>query len=471
MSCTFDAIATISVNPIPVVTVNNPVICQGNVATMTPVGADTYLWSDGSTGNTLAVSPSTNTTYTVTGTSLGCSADAVANVTITLLPVVIVNDVVICNGESATLTASGGATYDWQTGETGNSIVVSPTTSTTYTVGDNTPGCSGSTLSTVTVNLLPTVTINAETICVGESATLAASGANTYVWDDGSATNPLTVSPTTTTTYTVTGTDANGCVDTEVTTITVNPLPIVTTDNATVCQGVSATLTASGATNYTWSNGATGGTITDAPSATNIYTATGTDVNGCTSTGTGTITIIPTPIAEFDATPNPAIVSSPIINFIDESSNDVIYWHWDFGDGDTLLNTPNPIHTYPQVETTYDVTLIVKNSLCFNSIMHLIVIGPEYSFFIPNAFTPNGDGDNDFFSGKGKGITEYELLVYDRWGNFIFHTEDLDKGWDGTANDGNEIAQQDVYVWKVNLTDVFHKKHHFVGTVTLVRGD
>lgn len=494
LGCTSEAVSTVQVTPMPVVTVNDANICQGNTATLTPAGATSYLWSDTTFTSPKSVTPTTTTVYSVFGStadcnslptitpdeqnayftcwSQGCIGSDSSIVTITLLPDVIVNSPAICSGESATLTASGGATYDWQTGETGNSIIVSPLTTTTYNVADNTPGCMGSAVSTVTVYPLPTVTVNSETICEGESTTLTTAGASTYVWSDASTTNPMTVSPTTTTSYTVVGTDANGCVGTAISTVTVNPLPVITVDSAMVCQGVPATLTASGASTYAWSSGSAGAALTDTPSATNVYTVTGTDANGCSSTGSGTITIIPTPTAEFDASPQPAIVSFPTITFNDQSSTDVIYWNWDFGDGDTLApSTPNPIHTYPKVETTYDVTLIVRNSLCQNSIMHQIVIGPEYSFFIPNAFTPNGDGENDTFFGKGKGILEYELMIFDRWGNFIFYAEDINDGWDGKANDGTEAAQQDVYVWKVNLKDIFNKTHRFIGTVTLVRGD
>jgi gliding motility-associated-like protein len=114
---------------------------------------------------------------------------------------------------------------------------------------------------------------------------------------------------------------------------------------------------------------------------------------------------------------------------------------------------------------------VLNGGLCPNSVTHEVVISPEYSFFIPNAFSPDGNGINDTFFGKGKGIIKYELMIFDRWGNFIFYADDINKGWDGKANKGAETAQQDIYVWKVNLTDIFNKIHSFIGTVTLVEGD
>ena len=115
-------------------------------------------------------------------------------------------------------------------------------------------------------------------------------------------------------------------------------------------------------------------------------------------------------------------------------------------------------------------TLIVENNFgCLDTVDHLVEIAPEFTFFIPNAFTPNDDGTNDFFFGQGIGITEYDLFVFDRWGNLIFHGDDINKMWDGKVKGGSEIAQQDVYVWKVKLTDIFMKKHNYIGTVTLVK--
>lgn len=92
-----------------------------------------------------------------------------------------------------------------------------------------------------------------------------------------------------------------------------------------------------------------------------------------------------------------------------------------------------------------------------------------FSFYIPNAFTPNNDGINDEFYGKGEGILKYDMWVFDRWGNLIFHGKELNEGWNGKSNDESDVVQQDVYIWKVLLTDVFNNEHDYIGTVTLVR--
>jgi gliding motility-associated-like protein len=101
--------------------------------------------------------------------------------------------------------------------------------------------------------------------------------------------------------------------------------------------------------------------------------------------------------------------------------------------------------------------------------MDTVEIVPESTFYIPNAFTPNGDGENDYFTGKGIGIVNYHMQIFDRWGMMIFETYDLYQGWDGRANGGSGIAQQDTYVYKINLTDIFHQQHYYIGAVNLLK--
>lgn len=203
-------------------------------------------------------------------------------------------------------------------------------------------------------------------------------------------------------------------------------------------------------------------------------TLTVSSINNCSGTLTipQMIQVFSFPEAGFNMTPNPATLMDPVVTLSDQSSADVNYWFWSFGDGDTLtLNTPNTIHSYPNDSTgIYYTTLIVKNpSGCSDTVIHEIIIGPEFSFFIPNAFSPNNDGINDNFKGDGIGIAKYELMIFDRWGNLVFYSEDLNKAWDGKANRGTEVAQQDVYIWKVKLVDVFRRKHDFIGTVTIIK--
>ncbi|MES2590353.1 MAG: choice-of-anchor L domain-containing protein [Bacteroidota bacterium] len=202
-------------------------------------------------------------------------------------------------------------------------------------------------------------------------------------------------------------------------------------------------------------------------------TLTATSNNGCVTSLTQShlVEVFNLPDAEFTPTPNPATILEPVITFSDQSSPDVNYWYWNFGDGNSLASgSTDPVHIYPDSAADYLVTLTVTNTNgCFDSIKHLVTINPAFTFYIPNAFTPNGDGTNDYFFGSGIGIKKYDLWIFDRWGNMIFHGNTLSESWDGKANAGDRTAQADVYVWKVGITDVFNKKHIFVGTVTITR--
>jgi hypothetical protein len=144
--------ASLTVNPVPSVTVNSATICVGQTTTLTAAGATTYSWNTGATTSTISVSSGATTSYTVTGTSNGCSANAVATVTVNTLPAVNVNSVTILTGQNAILTATGASSYVWSTGATTNSITVSPAATTSYTVTGTTSGCSNSAVATVTVN-------------------------------------------------------------------------------------------------------------------------------------------------------------------------------------------------------------------------------------------------------------------------------------------------------------------------------
>jgi len=340
--CSATATATVTVVGSMTVTVNSPTICAEDAATLTAGGANTYLWSDGSTDNPLIVSPGTTTTYTVTGSSGGCSGTATSTVTVNALPNVTVNSPTICPGGSATLTAAGATSYLWDTGSTTNPLIVTPANTTTYTVTGTSSGCSATATSTVTVNANLNVTVNSPTICDGQNATLTAAGATTYVWSDGSTTNPLVVSPASTTNYTVTGTSIS-CTGTGTATVTVNPVPTVTVNSPTICAGSPATLTAAGAATYTWNNGSTANPLTVSPSVTATYTVTGTDL-GCTASATATVTVNPSPTVTVNS---PTICAGDAATLTAAGATTYV---WSTGE------TTNPISVSPATDNTYTLT-------------------------------------------------------------------------------------------------------------------
>jgi Secretion system C-terminal sorting domain len=271
------AVSNVTVNALPTISVNSGAICAGDSFTMTPSGAVTYSYSSGSD----VVTPAANASYIVTGVSAeGCTNTAVSNVTVNALPIISVNSGAICAGDSYTMNPSGASTYTFSNGN----AVVTPSANTSYTVfGTDVNGCVSNVaaVSSVTVNTLPSITVNSGIICAGDSFTMNPSGATTYTFSSGS---PV-VSPIANTSYSVSGTDLNGCVSSifAVSDVTVNALPtlVATSDNTLLCSGQTAILTVIGATSYTWNTSAVSNSISVTPSVTTVYSVNGTDTNGC----------------------------------------------------------------------------------------------------------------------------------------------------------------------------------------------
>ena len=155
------------------------------------------------------------------------------------------------------------------------------------------------------------------------------------------------------------------------------------------------------------------------------------------------------------------------------SSGSITSWHWNFGDlnsgTDSVSALQNPTHAFAQAGIYCAHLIVTSNAGCTNDADLCIDIGAEFTFFVPNAFSPNADGVNDEFYAKGENIKKFEMYIYDRWGNKIASLDDINKRWDGKANGGKDVAQIDVYVWKVALIDLFDKPHSYTGTVALVK--
>lgn len=301
--CTSTATVLVTVNPAPAVTItSNPsggAVCQGDSITLTGNGATSYTWSGG-ISNGVAFTPSSSGTYTVTGTDAnGCTNTATINVTVNTNPTITISSFpatpTICIGDTIYLTGNGANAMTWS-GGVSDGDPFTPTATGTYTVtGTDGNGCSGTASITVTVNALPTVTASSlpanGTVCAGSGVTLNGGGATSYTWSGG-ATNGVSFVPASSGTYTVTGTDANGCSNTATTTITINSLPAVTATTSldTVCSTFTqpVTLTGGGAGTYTWSGGVTNG-VPFVPTSTTTYTVTGTDGNGCADTASVTV--------------------------------------------------------------------------------------------------------------------------------------------------------------------------------------
>jgi gliding motility-associated-like protein len=260
--------------------------------------------------------------------------------------------------------------------------------------------------------------------------------------------------------------------------------------------------------NWNFGNGVTSGsqfppsqsysnTSHDLPSYYTVSLSIKTD-KGCTNAKTinNYVEVYPSPVANFSWGPGDADIDQPIITFVNQAQGASPYlpaqtygqYGVEYYLGDTyntssssnyIYNNTTFSHNYSDpdwkdVVETYSVTQWVINSYgCTDSITKPVEIQPIFTFYIPNAFTPNGNGKNDGFKGLGIGIdnTTYNLWVFDRWGLMIYHANDIDKAWDGhmLGREDKPVLQEDVYVWKVKFNDIFGQLHEYHGTVTLVK--
>lgn len=285
------------------ITGNNS-ICSGASTTFTanPAGSS-YVWSNSSTTQNIIISSSGTYSVTVTGAN-GCSGTASRVLTVNNNPTITITGTTsICLGGSTTLTANDAETYVWNTGASTASISVSPSVNTTYTVtGTFASGCTSSTTVGITVNNNPNISISGvNSICQGVTTNLTASGGVTYVWSTTETTSVISVNPSTTTTYTLVGTNANGCSGTASKVLTVNSNPTPTaSNNGPLCIGGSLTINCNPSfTSYSWTgpnsftSSLRNNTISNAQVINSgIYNLTVTDANGCTGSSNTTAQIV-----------------------------------------------------------------------------------------------------------------------------------------------------------------------------------
>ena len=384
--CSNNSSATVTVNGLPVVSASsNPSsICIGNSTSISATGASTYAWMPGNlSGSPVSVSPTSTTTYTVTGSDAnGCTNTASTTITVNTLPTLSTSATAatICVGASTTISASGATTYAWVPGNlTGNSITVTPSVTTTYTItGTNGSGCVNTTTVTITVNALPLVSASSSpsSICAGNSVTLTGIGATSYAWMPGNLSgSPVSVSPMVTTTYSLTGTDANGCVNTALTTVTVNPTPAIsaTATAMVICAGASVSIAAAGALSYSWMPGNLSGILVNvSPSVTTTYTITGTNAQGCLSTTTITITVHPLPVVT--ANSSSAIICTGGSVTLTGGGASTYVWSNNVIDGISFV---------PSVTTTYMVTGTDANG-CVNTATTTVTVNQSVSVTLVN---------------------------------------------------------------------------------------
>jgi len=492
--------------------------CDGEVSIVPDgIGPYTYAWTPNVTNSGQETTLCQDDYEILVADQDGCTQ--VVNVTIsgpTEVVTQVTSDVSeICIDGSAVLSAnvSGGTqpyvTYLWTANPADPSLVpdaqspiVSPTVTTTYTlVVTDASGCV-SAPKDITIDVLPPLTLDVirplvlpdTSICPYDFATidLVAGGGdgtyNIYLLPDmaNPITLPLDTQPLVTTTFDFMVTD--GCSTPAAfvsSTITVFTLPIIviTAEPDSGCDPLTvefADLTQPVPTTWNWNfgdpDGITNVSSEQAPS--HLYSGPGVyDVSLSIVTADGCVTdtvlsdyieVFPLPYANFELDPEVVNLLSAEINFTDLSAGNLASWDWNFGDGNSST-TQNPEHLY-QDTGTYTINLLVTTiNGCTDETQRQLIVEPDFMFYVPNAYTPNSDSKNDGFRGYGEGIDwdTYKMSIFNRWGELIYYTEDINDPWYGIYKGAPvELA---VYVWKISLSDLKGNEHDYYGHVTLVR--
>jgi gliding motility-associated-like protein len=487
----------------------------------TGAGTLTYSWSpasglDNPNIATPVSHPNTTTQYILTVfDKYLCSVTDSMKVIVNPLPVVnagLDTNIGMCATSIATLNGNGSGsapvTYLWSpaVGITDVNAPITnakPNATTTYTltITDNF-GCTTTDDVTVNIDLL-TSNAGADAsigTCQNSSTLLDGSavgtGPFTFQWspptglDQTNISNPL-AHPTVTTSYSLTVTDFYGCSAVDEMILSVNGFDESVLHFITVpkngCEPMLSNFSFTPnnevvPNSWVWNFG-------DANSSSNtstdqnpyhlfetvgnyIVTLTVMTTYGCPASYSDTIRVRRKPIAEFTNTPEVGSTDNPRIEFFDQS----LYantWAWTFGDPNAINHdtseSKNPVHIFSD-SGVYLVTLIVSNSYgCYDTATKYVNIFQEFLFYIPNAFTPNGDGTNDIFLpfGVGYSFKDYEMDIFDRWGKKIFTSKDLNTGWDGKSSKGN-VFEQGIYTYLIYIKQENGIKRTFKGVVTLI---
>jgi gliding motility-associated-like protein len=459
----------------------------------------TYSWNTTPVQTTATATNLPSGVYQVTVTDAnGCktsAADTVTRAGATPKGISIIQDPP-CAGDlgSIQVTPSGGAapySFSWNTTPAQTTATATNLNAGTYTLTlTDANGCTGTVVASI-VSPTPVLLTSANrpaVVCPHQPATLLAHATGgtpgyTYTWaPTGQTGDSVVVHPVTTTLYIVTATDAHGCTIKDSVTVAVSPVPVVAfhADTAACKQLCTQFInTSGGGLTYSWNFGDGDTSHLQAPR--HCYNSPGnysvtllvTNATGCSSTLLlpNYIHVYPMPVAAFTPSPLSTDILHPEICFANNSTN-AASWHWSFGDTANSTSTAfSPCFTYQAVGTYCTKLVVASKNGCLDSTESCIEIMPISTLYVPNAFTPNGNGINDLFFAKGTNIDpdHFQMMVFDRWGNLIWQTNSWGDGWDGKANGGKNIAQEDVYVWKIICLDLEGKRYNLIGHVSLIR--
>mgnify|MGYP003444580040 CR=1 FL=1 len=486
--------ATVWNLPTPVIT-GNSAICSGTQTTLSAGNYSTFQWSTGATTDSISVSNSANYIVTVTDVN-GCTGiSAPFALTINQLPSAIISGTAaICIGQSTALQFqfTGTAPYSYRysdgtsvspimnSNNTTAQILVSPGITTDYTLTQiSDVNCTGSVsgVARVVVNPLPQPIISGSAgECEGITATLTTGNFAAYLWSTGATSQSISIN--TSGSYVCTVTSTAGCKASTSHNFESYPLPIVsfTNDSSLTCELPIINFTNTSqyqlGSVFEWN---IDNVIYTTQNATHQFSGSGnypvsltiTTLDNCVAEATRNvnITVFPLPQALYSVNPENAPLFNSEVTFADGSAN-AVSWLWDFGDGDTS-SLQNVSHFYAD-PGKYNAKLYVTNVAgCIDSSAREIFITP---FYIPNAFTPNGDGRNETFfdPGYATNVQDLSMNIYNRWGQLVYTSDNLSTTWDGTDSKGN-LAPQGVYIYALKVTTYSGKHYDYTGSVTLLR--
>ena len=508
-SCTNVSTATLATIPRPIVLLTGNTVCFGEPAVISASGANTYTWSgpnsvntSGSATNTIqVVNLQSSGIYTVIGRAVtGCTNVATGTLNTIPLPIITTTGTTVCFLEPATLAASGGTpnAYTWRgpggySSSSQNAYIPSATSAApqTYTVvGTAANSCTNSATAVLKTYPLPRPVYNSTAnVCVGDYVTLQAYGAVTYTWAGPRNFRSLlsevsfpTYSLSQSGDFTLTVIDSLGCRNYTTANVIVNALPEgnLTSNNdgnfcVPYCADFSIVRTTPNpiiTTNWSLYGKKTVGDIFNycaSNAASNTVVCVFTDALGCTNTHSFEIAAYPTPTANFLISAEKAVESIDEVLFTNNSTGQQITNNnWFFIETGKPISSEKNASFLFENAGQYAIALMVTNTWgCSDTTVKSLIVESDFKIFVPNAFTPNFDGLNDFFQPKGRGIAKYTLEIFDRWGNKIFFSDEFEKPWDGKLNGDNCL--NDVYGWRIFITDVKGQKHDLSGQVTLIR--
>ena len=453
--CTSVTVGSVELLAVPTLFVNTDSLaaCTGEIITLLSVGADSYEWFpqiglSNYTSNAIQATVSTNITYTVIGYNTnGCSDTASISLTPLETPMLAYDDTVICYGDSATLHVSGANSYQWfpssglsQT-TIPNPIFYGNVSSNYIITGTSANGCTATVPMQIIVQPLPIANAGPDTIiCLGDTIQLYGGGGIYFEWtpslflNSNSIFNPIVI-PTENITYTLSVSDNFGCKNRDDLEITLyKPFVINAVPDISICENSTIQLGVEGGYTYVWSPPyGLDNIYSPYPYCTSIqnttYIVSSYDGQCFSSSDTVIVNVIPPPVIDAGADIVAAAGETIQLNAYTNASD----YYWTPGSQLSCTNCLDPfIQNLNYTELYYFIAIDSSGCRAEDSI-YVRMICTDDAIFIPNTFTPNGDQKNDVFRIRSYGMSHISLFrVYNRWGELIFETSNINEGWDGT---------------------------------------